>query len=230
MKNCLHFNDIIDHREGTIICIDCGIVKDNYYENKIISAENEIGSNSLGEIENILDQLHMPEELSSIITGNLQMSNKRSSDKSKDNLSNIDHKHVSLKKLVSFIYNTANHKKSNVLLKDISNFSNLEPKKIKSKDIYVVNMSEILEKYTKRFKLNYKNYLEIEKKVTQFNNTGYQPLTIIGGVIYFYHIEKNKKISMRIISSILGISSISIQRFIKKNQNAFPPRCRIAKR
>lgn len=230
MKDCIHTNDIIDHHEGAIICIDCGLVKDNLYEFKITSATELLKHNPTGEIENFLDQLHAPEELSSIITKNLLTSKKSSLAKLKDHLSSQDVKKVSIKKLVSEIYNAANHNSSNILLKDISNFSHLRPKNIKSKDIYIVNLSEILEKYTKKFDIDYKSYLKIREKVTQFNNTGYQPLTIIGGVIYFYHMNINKKISMKTISSILGISSISIQRFIKKNHNAFPSRSRITKR
>lgn len=33
METCLHINDITDIHEGTIICTDCGVIKDIYYEN-----------------------------------------------------------------------------------------------------------------------------------------------------------------------------------------------------
>jgi hypothetical protein len=124
---------------------------------------------------------------------------------------------LSVKKLASEIYNTVNKHNSTLLLKDILNFSHLSPTEIKSQDILLVNLSEILEKYTKKFNIDYKTYTVIKDKVDKFKNTGFQPLTIIGGIIYLHFLNIHKKVSMRKISEILGISSISIQRFLKYN-------------
>jgi len=40
MNLCNHLNEIIDVREGTIVCTDCGIVKDLYYTNNEIITDN----------------------------------------------------------------------------------------------------------------------------------------------------------------------------------------------
>jgi hypothetical protein len=123
----------------------------------------------------------------------------------------------SVKKLATEIYNTVNDKNSNLLLKDISNFSHISPHQIKSKNILLVNLEEVLERYTTKFNMNFQTYTVIKDELNKFKNTGFQPLTIIGGLIYLHFLNIKKKISMRKISEILGISSISIQRFLRYN-------------
>ncbi len=220
MNTCLHENDITDYREGTIVCTDCGVVKDLLFENVIGSNDYHSKVNSLGDVENILDQLHIPKHLSYLINSNMNLRKKSIPiDKSC-----VVNKMINVKKLASEIYNTVNESESILLLKDIANFSHLEPSQIKSKNIQIVDLSEILERYTTKFDMDFRSCSIIREKITQFNNTGYQPLTIIGGVIYLYHINIRKKISMKKIATTLGISSISIQRFIKKFHNAFSSR------
>lgn len=223
MDDCSHQNEIIDYHEGTIVCTDCGIIKDFYFENTINPIIPQVENNSYGEIENVLDRLHIPDQFSNIINNNLS-----SRITKKSRISRIDNtrykKISSVKKIATEIYNVVNQSNSILLLKDILNLSHLEPKQIKSCDITIINLDEILERYTRKFDLNYKTFLQLKEKVSQFNNTGFQPLTIIASVIYLYHIEIGKKISMKKIASLLGISSISIQRFIKKNYNALSPR------
>lgn len=219
MIGCLHENDVTDQHEGTLICTDCGIVKDVVFYNEPTMNTNFKKSNCFDEVENILDQLHISKQYSDVINSSIYKK------KTKIQLPTRNvQKTSSIKKIVTAIYNKVNEKSSNLLLKDIINFSHLEPSQIKSKDILIINLEEILERYTKKFNLDFKSTLLIKKKISQFNNTGYQPLTIIGGVIYLYHTEMRKKISMKKIATVLGISSISIQRFIKKSQNAISSR------
>lgn len=225
MIGCQHVRDITDQHEGTIICIDCGVVKDVVYDIKFYEHSNFEKINSFDEVENILDQLHIPRQYSEIINSSIYTKKK----KARLSLKSLQ-KTSSIKKIVTAIYNNVNEKHSNLLLKDITNFSHLEPSQIRSKDILIVNVEEILERYTKKFDLDFKSTSAIKEKISQFNNTGYQPLTIIGGIIYLYHIEIKKKISMKKIATVLGISSISIQRFIKKTQNAISSRSRVTTR
>ncbi len=208
MNSCLHINEVIDQHEGFFVCVDCGYVKDSCFSELLHSISDKnvaININTFGETENILEQFHVPEHFSQIVNSK----NKKTSN---------------VKKIISNIYNSVNEFNSNILLKDIANFSNLLPNQIKSKDVLIVNLDDILEKYTKKFDLSFKTYSIIKEKISQFNNTGYQPLTIIAGLIYLYHISIKKRLSMRTIALTLGISSISIQRFTKKYQNAFSSR------
>jgi hypothetical protein len=80
-----------------------------------------------------------------------------------------------------------------------------------------VNLEEVLERYTTKFNMNFQTFTVIKDELNKFKNTGFQPLTIIGGLIYLHFLNIKKKISMRKISEILGISSISIQRFLRYN-------------
>lgn len=215
MSDCLHTEEIIDHHEGTIICTDCGVVKDPYYD-ATIQKDNFLKRDSLCEIENFMDQLHLPSEFIELISSNLSKSkNKNSNSNSK--MVNQRKRIFSVKKLATEIYNTVNDKNSNLLLKDISNFSHVAPHQIKSKDILLVNLEDILERYTTKFNMSFQTYTVIKDELNKFKNTGFQPLTIIGGLIYSHFLKNRKKISMRKISEILGISSISIQRFLKYN-------------
>jgi len=198
---CSHINEIIDDHEGTFICIDCGFVKDNFFhENR--PKNDYVIKNPSDEIENILDQLNLPQNFSEEIRCNL--TKKRAIVKN-----------FNIKKLISEIYNTVNNKNSNLLLKDIINFSQLNSNQIKTRNISIINFDEIIEKYTKKFGIDFKTNTVIKEKISKYKNTGYQPLTIIGGVIYLYFLEIERKISMKKIANILGISSISIQRFLK---------------
>jgi|LakMenE01Jun11ns_1017448.scaffolds.fasta_scaffold9932341_4 hypothetical protein len=211
MSGCSHTNEIIDHHEGTIICTDCGIVKDTYYD-IIVSKNDFLKRDSLGQIENIMDHLHLPAEFTELINNNLSKSKNKNS-----RMVNQRRRIFSVKKLATEIYNTVNDKNSNLLLKDISNFSHISPHQIKSKNILLVNLEEVLERYTTKFNMNFQTYTVIKDELNKFKNTGFQPLTIIGGLIYLHFLNIKKKISMRKISEILGISSISIQRFLRYN-------------
>lgn len=216
MASCLHNNEVTDPHEGTIICMSCGIVKDVIYENVNILKDHEMVKDPLCQVGNFIEQLHLPEEFSKLINDNLSKVKNRNSEIDV-NVGNQRKRLFSTKKLATEIYNTVNSNNSNLLLKDVMNFSQLSTHQIKSKDILLVNLSEILERYTKKFNIEYKSYTVIKDKVEEFKNTGFQPLTIIGGVIYLHFLKNKKKISMRKISEILGISSISIQRFLKYN-------------
>jgi hypothetical protein len=120
-----------------------------------------------------------------------------------------------IKKVASAIYRTVNQDNSTILLKDILNFSNLTSSQIKTQDISIVNFEYIIEKYTKRFNLSFNDNTVIKEEILKYTNTGFQPLTIIGGTIYKYLCKLNLKKSMKEVAKILRISTISIQRFIK---------------
>lgn len=214
--NCRHENEIIDPHEGTIICTNCGLVKDLYFQENFKSQESPITNNLLGQVENILEQLHLPQQFSSIIRNNLDNLKRKSTLKFKQ-------KNFNIKKVASEIYQTVNKSNSILLLKDILNLSRLTSSQIKTQNISIVNLENVIEKYTKRFNLSFYDNTVIKEEVLRYNNTGFQPLTIIGGIIYIYLLKLKIKKSMKKVAEILGISTISIQRFLKY-QNAISSR------
>jgi transcription initiation factor TFIIIB Brf1 subunit/transcription initiation factor TFIIB len=221
MDECKHENEIVDQHEGSIICTDCGLVKDQYFKNEQFNYDSYSISNPLSLVENILEQLHLPLQFTEIITNNL--------DKSHYNTTlptcfETKTRNYNIKKIMTMIYNTINDKNSNILLKEISNFSKLSSNQIKSKDISIVNIEDVLERYTKRFNIDFNDNTLIKEEVLKYVNTGFQPLTIIGGVIYDHFLKIKLRKSMKKIAQILGISSISIQRFLKY-KNEISSRC-----
>ena len=63
--------------------------------------------------------------------------------------------------------------------------------------------------------LNYKDYTVIKENILKVPVSGHNPLTVIGTFIYKYSKENRKKLSMKKISTVLQISPISIQRYLK---------------
>jgi hypothetical protein len=105
-------------------------------------------------------------------------------------------KTYNIKKVASTIYQTVNKENSTILLKDILNLSKLTSSQIKTQDVSIVNLEYVIEKYTKRFNLSFNNNTVIKEEILKYNNTGFQPLTIIGGIIYRHLIKLNLRKSM----------------------------------
>lgn len=197
MDVCHHSEEIIDEHEGTIVCTSCGLVKENfYYQDKI--EPNRVKQNNFLVVDNFLDKFNFSEYFADDI-------NKKVTKSSNKNM----------KKIASEIYRTVNEENSCLPLKTIMNVSGLKTKQITSNAIHIFNVEEILEKYTKLLGLDFKTYTVIKEKIITSKNNGFQPLSIVGGFIYLHCQETKKKISMKRIAATLGISSISIQRFVK---------------
>lgn len=195
--DCSHLNEIIDIHTGDIICFNCGLIKDVYYiENK--KNLYQINKENSSFVDNILDKFNITEYYSNDIKKKF-----------------IKSSNISVKKIASEIYKTVNQDNSILPLKTVMNVSRLKTKDIKSNNIHILDVNAILEKYTKLLNLDFRTYTLIKEKLHQYSNTGFQPLTLIGGVIYIYCNENKQKISMKKIAYVLGISPISIQRFVK---------------
>lgn len=197
MNTCNHSEEIIDVHEGSVVCVGCGLVKENYYYQEHIPQNPEKQNNFLV-VDNFLDKFNFTEYFADNINKKLAKSSNKN-----------------IKKIASEIYKTANENNSCLPLKSIMNVSGLKTNQIMSNDIHIFNVEEILEKYTKILNLDFKTYTVIKEKIMSSKDNGFQPLSIIGGFIYLHCQEANKKISMKKIASTLGISPISIQRFVK---------------
>jgi transcription initiation factor TFIIIB Brf1 subunit/transcription initiation factor TFIIB len=191
---------VLDHHAGNYVCCDCGLIKDTEfiysYKSTYTKEKNESSTTSL--IHNILDKFDFSDYYSSGISANMNHSSSKN-----------------LKKVTSEIYKEVNKNISSLPLKSLMNISGLSPKHIKSEKIHIMQVEELIEKYVKIFGFNRTAYTVIKEKIKQSKHNGFQPLSIIGGLIYLHSIDIKKKLSMKIIASHLGISPISIQRFIK---------------
>lgn len=202
MDICKHVNEMSDQHTGDYICIDCGFVKGVFYQEKFTSNIDSDNLNTSDLLNNLIEKFNIPERYSTVLHKNLENSE-------------------NVKNLMCRIYEDVNKEGNIVLLKSIINLTGLKVKEIKSSNIHAVNVETILEKYFAMFRIPYKQITIFKNFSKQFTNTGYQPLSIVGGLIYVYYIRQNKKVSMREIAQQLGINAISIQRFVKKNHVLF---------
>jgi len=196
---CGHINQVLDEHEGIYICTDCAKVIENFFQDvsNIYGHEN----NNFFEKNN--------EKISSEITSRLNIPNLNIGDE-KNEL-----------KSVSNVYIYANKTDCTVTLKEISAVSGFTCKQIGKETkntIQLINLSSLLDKYCKILTLDYKTYTLIKETIEKLEPTGHNPLTIVAANIYI-HLKKTKtKLSMKKICDTIGISPISIQRYLKRTQ------------
>ena len=111
-------------------------------------------------------------------------------------------------------------------VKDISAVTGIQHSKISSREkndlninkssVTIINKEDLLERACVKLELDYKTYTLIKETVDNKNN-GFNPSTVISAYIYIFCKKNKVKISLKKISDVTGISCMSIQRFIKKN-------------
>lgn len=210
IDDCSHSNELIDQREGNIVCSDCGLVLDCYFEvdvNHINRQECELISKRKQEfVYETLERLHIPQSIAFHIF-------KKINESSEKNQNEIF--------LSGIIYKTLIELNIPFTIKEIScvtgiKVKNINKKKIDKKiDVVIINTNEILERACSKLNLKFNDYTLIKEKIKKMNN-GFNPSTIIAGNIYVYCKENNKKLSMKDISNVTGISCMSIKRFTNK--------------
>ena len=197
--------EVVDEREGTVVCVDCGLVLSQYYVSQ--ANTNFCGGNFMvEEIKEVLERLNFPQFFSDDIFNNIKLAKKENTKK---------------KSLVPyFVYKTLNELGFPVSIKDISAVSGVSENDIynmqESEQSLILSPVSLLEKYCKLLGLNdFKTYSLI-KETLPTTDTGHNPLTVIASTIYKYCKKTGLKYSMKQIASTVGISSVSIQRYIKK--------------
>lgn len=204
--NCKHINQVTDEREGTLVCVDCGLVLSEFVfiDADLNSTYKKASSVLQNEISEILERLNLPQ----CYVDNVEENFKSITTKRNINMNTI---------LAASVYKTFNKEKNTLSIKDVSAASGISARKISSfnKSIHILKTENILEKYCKLNNLDFKNYAVIKEDLNKYKILGHNPLTLVGSVIYM-HCKKNKiKRSMKDIAQSLGISIVSIQRFIK---------------
>lgn len=197
VETCSHLNEVIDEHEGTTICIDCGLVisdKIFIYDDKYVQKkDNEICKEILARLnlsENIADEIKLEK---------------------KHNLSTI----------ASQLYLTIN-KNSTISMKEIASATGVCEKQLNKKtkgNVTILDKEKLLEKHCLYLNISYKTYTVIKEMLYKIKISGHNPLTIIASCIYIYCKKNAHKLSMKKIAHTVGISCISIQRFLKTYQN-----------
>lgn len=202
-KTCGHLNEIIDEHEGSIVCLDCGLVISNQI---FISETQKSIPEKNDHYKEFLSRLNMSDEFVSGIK-----------EQKKETISNI----------ASNLYLNIN-KTSSISLKEISSVTGVCEKQLNQKTkgcVTVIDKEKMLDKYCRLLEINYKNYTVIKEMLNKIKISGHNPLTIVASCIYIFCKKHNFKISMKHISKTVGISCISIQRFLKSNKNELSHWC-----
>lgn len=203
IKTCPHLNEIIDEHEGTIICHDCGLVIDDKYY-LFDDKSKEIEQNDI--CKEILARLNLSEE----IAENICLENTR-------NICSI----------ASKLYLAIN-KTSSVTLKEIAGVTGICEKQLNQKtkgNITVLDKDKLLEKYCTYLLIPFKSYTVIKEMLNKLEISGHNPLTIIASCIYIYCKKNSIKLSMKKLAEVIGISCVSIQRFLKIYKNELSHWC-----
>ena len=200
---CEHKNQVIDEHEGIYICEDCAKVLDNIY---IEPFDSNFKTEITFDNQNVLNS----NKISSEFIHRLNIPDLNVEDK-KNEL-----------KCASNIYLEANKSNCTVTLKEISAISGYSCKQISKETkntVTLLNQPTLIEKFCKLLNLDYKTYTVIKENISKKEQSGHNPLTIVASHIYLHlKKEKKKKISMKKICDVVGISSISIQRYLKSIQ------------
>ena len=203
---CQHLNEIIDHKGGSVVCMDCGLVISNVFVDDYHFKEDITPKNDY--ILEILSRLEMPDYFKNEILKNLK---------------EIDLKQRKKENAIAFvIYKTLNELQCGVSIKDISAVTGFTDSQIynfqSSNDSIILHPLMQLDKYCKVLGLPKDSYSVI-KGTFKISRTGHNPTTILGTAIYRYCKKYKCGLSMEKIANTLNISSVSIQRYIKYTKN-----------
>jgi len=155
----------------------------------------------LTDIQNLLDRIHVPicyaNQIESYYTRNFTTKSKNS--------------------VIFSIYKVLNDFQIPISLKEISNVSNVNMKKLSKvhiEDNFVTrDTNVILEKYCALLGLYYKTTTLIKNRLLTTPISGHNPNSVLASVIYQVCRDLKKKISIKKISEVTSVSCISIQRY-----------------
>lgn len=202
---CKHLNEIIDERQGDVICTDCGLVLSAVYVSNFNSTSNSEKSNEY--VLEILSRLNLPKFFAFDITKKIERMGKENKKESM---------------LAFVIYKTLNELGCGVTLKEINSVTGFTDNQIynkqKSNEAIILDPSTSLEKYCALLGLQRQSYAVIKGRMSK-KKTGHNPTTIIASEIYQYCKENKIGINIEKIAQTLKVSPISIRRYYKLKKN-----------
>lgn len=210
--SCHQVSLIEDYHEGQVVCSSCGLVNSPLFLNQINSvnhAPQDLEPKDLTEIKHLLDRIHVPlcyaYHIESFYSKNFTTKSNQS--------------------LVFAVYKVLNDLDIPISMKEISNVSNVDKKKLNKAQIQNqhVNLDQVMlvEKYCKLLGLCYKVETLIKNKLKTLPISGHNPNSALASIIYQIAKEKKLKISIKKVSKVTNVSAISIQRYnnFLKNDN-----------
>lgn len=202
--NFEHLTQVEDHREGALVCSNCGLVVSSLFLNQISNLsqlETDTYDFILKEIQDVLDRIHIPVCYAPHIRYYFIKNYKQKTPQA-----------------ISFsIFKVLNDQGISISMKEISQATQI-PKKTLSKaqnlnQFVSINYSEVMEKYVKALNLTFETITVIKEKINNAPQTGHNPNSIIASIIYQICKQRKIKTSIKKISEVTHVSSISIQRY-----------------
>lgn len=203
--SCSNSYEVIDTRTGDYVCSGCGFVIDRYYE-IIPTTQND--QRDYGEVEGylheILEKLNLPKYIAAYVKLNM-----------KDRANKEKH-------IINELYRVLPQLNIPFSRKDLEAVSGIESKIIyaaapKNVDnMVVISVKDVLERYCRKLNLNFEEYSLIKKSIPD-KNYGFNPATVASAYIYIYCKKNKKKIKLKEISEVTGVTCMSVHRFMRKN-------------
>ena len=204
---CNHINTVIDVHCGDLICESCGLIVNQYYvdDDKLYETKSFSYHPLMDTLKDLLDKIHVSKNCVQHIL----------------NYHKVHYKPSDQKGLIFSIYKILNEILGyTVSLQDLCNTTGFSKEDIfsvqKSNENVSLETSEMVEKYSSLLGVDYKNVSLIKEKIKNHPLTGHTPSTIVSANLYLHCKKIGKKVSIKKISQLTSVSSISIQRYIKK--------------
>jgi len=206
-KTCQHKNDVLDDHAGVYICVDCGLVLDNYYVGSVMEEEQDNTfpkTSSLwhAQASDLLDKINAP---MCFVPHVLNHFDQNFSRKNSQNL-------------FLSIYNVLNNHQFPITLSEIANLTGCLKNKITNGSGMMVNASaskeSLVEKYCGYLGIDFKTMSVIKERACKVRS-GHSPTTVVASLIYLVSKEKHLKITLKQVCEIASIKPISVNRFTK---------------
>lgn len=204
VDSCSHYSEILDSVSGDYICTDCGLVLGRYFcHSKNYQPENCDRDSISDFVEEVIERLNLPQYIAKKVLNRIKLSNlKKSCD------------------ICSIIYEMLIDLGMPYTLKEITSVTGVPSKEIKVNEaitaVAIVEEKDILERCCSKLGLTFKDFTLIKNSIKSTEG-GFNPSTVIAAHIFKYCKIKRKEIKLKNITSVVGISAMSVHRYLKKN-------------
>lgn len=117
------------------------------------------------------------------------------------------------------IYHVLNKHQVTITMRELAAISTISTKQMNKVQKHNQNINltyvDLMEKYARLLDLSYPIRLQMKEKILQAPNSGHNPCSLVAAVIYSVCKEQQLGISMKTIASLMQVSCISIQRYLK---------------
>jgi transcription initiation factor TFIIIB Brf1 subunit/transcription initiation factor TFIIB len=218
INSCSHKKQLVDYREGCVVCEECGLVteavfeNENYLPDKYDDEHCGLTKKESEYIREMLERLNLPSaNFPHIAEKILQKKNRGES--------------VSEATMTHCFYLSLADMNIPFSVNDISSITGIKHSRIskdkncKDSNIVIIKSEDILERACSKLNLNFKQYTLIKENISKTKSiNGFNPSTVISAHIYFFCKQNNINITLKRVCSITGISCMSILRYMKKNE------------